>query len=122
MTRVSEKAEQAAIVELLETLGAKVYVLGTVRKHGDHPGTMQTPGLPDLLIYLRRVHRPEAAIWAQLLTVEVKARGGRLRPAQREYADLAEGAAVAHIVGGLDAVIEWLTDRGYLKAAKKGKR
>ena len=43
-----EKQIQADIVKLLETVGAAVYKIGTTRKKGDHQGTMQTPGIPDL--------------------------------------------------------------------------
>lgn len=44
--RQVEKPIQAAITHLLGMLGARVYVLGTRRKRGDHQGTRQTPGLP----------------------------------------------------------------------------
>lgn len=109
--RVSEKAEQAAIVKLLETLGAKVYVLGRPSPNDGrtHRGTGQTPGVPDLLAFLGG--------W-QLVAIEVKAKGGRLSPAQVEFQTLARQSGVNHIAGGLDAVIAWLTDRGYLKGTK----
>ena len=44
-----EKEIQANIVTLLETVGAAVYKIGTKRKKGDHQGTMQTAGIPDLV-------------------------------------------------------------------------
>ena len=47
-----EKEIQADIVKLLETVGAAVYKIGTKRKKGDHQGTMQTPGIPDLLAFV----------------------------------------------------------------------
>lgn len=47
-----EKHIQAAIHEWLELCGCRVYTIGTVRKRGDHQGTMQTPGLPDLLVFV----------------------------------------------------------------------
>ncbi len=47
-----EKAEQSDAVNVLSALG-KVYTLGTRRKKGDHQGTMQTPGISDLVVFLR---------------------------------------------------------------------
>ena len=47
-----EKEIQADIVKLLETVGAAVYKIGTTRKKGDHQGTMQTPGIPDLVAFV----------------------------------------------------------------------
>ena len=48
-----EKHVQSDIVKLLETVGAAVYKIGTTRKKGDHQGTMQTPGIPDLCAFVR---------------------------------------------------------------------
>lgn len=113
LPRVSEKVEQAHIVQLLRSIGARVYVIG-------HPspadgrafrGTGQTPGIPDLLAFLHASAREP-----ELLFVEAKARGGRLRPEQAEFQDLARRAHVSHVVGGLDAVIAWLVERHYVKA------
>lgn len=109
--RQPERIEQAGIVKLLRSLGATVYVLGMTRRRGDHPGTMQTPGLPDLLAFIRR---PDDG--PVLLAIECKAVGGRLSEAQRGFRALCQQAAVAHVVGGIDAVIAWLLERGYLKA------
>lgn len=109
LPRVSEKKEQAAIVKLLCSLGATVYVIGTVRAKGDHPGTRQTPGIPDIFAWIGR----DGCTWP--LWIEVKARGGRLRPAQAEFKMLADHAQNYHIVGGCDDVIAWLQDHGWLK-------
>ena len=75
---VPEKQIQADIVTLLETVGAAVYKIGTTRKKGDHQGTMQTPGIPDLVAFVRV---PIAAVfpdWRTLvqLWIEVKRPGG----------------------------------------------
>ena len=65
---------------LLETVGAAVYKIGTKRKKGDHQGTMQTPGIPDLLAFvtvplLRRVSmRGVSQLW-----IEVKRPGGTMQ-------------------------------------------
>ena len=118
-----ERGEQAGIVKLLRSLGAKVYTLGTTRRTGDYQGTMQSPGLPDVLAFLEttRVHgstRGDVTVCLQakqLLAVEVKAAGGRLRPEQAEFRELAIAAHVAHVVGGLDDVVAWLIAHGYLR-------
>jgi hypothetical protein len=112
LPRVSEKAEQAAIIQLLESIGATVYKLGGARRRGDFPGTMQTPGLPDLFVFL-----PDLAPWVTRwpLWIEVKASGGKLRTAQDEFRALCAVAHARHIVGGLDDVIAYLTHGGWLK-------
>ena len=103
LPRVPEKAVQAQVVQLLRQLGFRVWTLGTVRRAGDHPGTMQSPGLPDLLAFGR----------GHLLCVEVKARGGQLRPSQAAFrAECLAGPAVAHVVGGVDDVVTWLAGIG----------
>lgn len=110
--RVSEKVEQQHIVQLLRSIGAAVYVLGHPSPNDGrtHRGTGQTPGVPDLMAFM-----PE---YGPLLFIEVKAKGGRLRPEQaafRDYVVAHVGECAAHIVGGLDDVIEWLILHGWLK-------
>jgi hypothetical protein len=116
--RVPEKAEQAHIVQLLRSVGGQVYVMGTTRRRGDYAGTMQTEGIPDLMAFLPARNASEALGRAArvFLFVEVKARGGRLRPEQIEFQTCCVLADVAHITGGLDAVIAWLAERGYITA------
>lgn len=121
-----ERSEQAAITHLLRSLGAKVYTLGTTRRKSDsHFGTMQTPGLPDLIAFLkwpppgRDPRVADAAVslglTRRLLVVECKASGGRLRSAQAEFRDLALAGGIAHVVGGIDDVMAWLIANDYLK-------
>ena len=112
MPRVPERAEQAAIVRLLRTLRAEVYTLGTVRRHDDYPGTMQTPGVPDLLAFLPRGGEGRRQVW-----IEVKAVDGRLSPAQRAFRDHCREAGVDHVWGSLTAVIDWLAAEGYVRTA-----
>jgi len=112
MRRQPERAIQAHIVRLLCHVGCEVYVLGTTRQRGDYMGTMQTPGLPDLIAFLPRA--------MGVLFVEVKAPGGRLRPEQAEFRDLVLACREAHLgvhyaTGGLDAVILLLMQLGLLK-------
>ena len=110
--RQPEAAEQRAIVQLLCALGCPVWTLGTHRRHGDYHGTMQSPSLPDLLAFLPR--------GMGLLCIEVKAKGGRLRPEQEVFRNATLACAapwqVHHVVGGLDAVIGYLMSLGLLKA------
>jgi hypothetical protein len=98
-TRVSEKATQAAVVALLHKVGFRVWTIGTTRPNGDHRGTCQSPGLPDLLAFGR----------GRLLVVEVKARGGVLRPEQVAFRAECQAAGVAHVVGGVEDVWAWLS-------------
>ena len=105
-TRVPEKAVQAQIVSLLRQLGAAVYVLGTKRRRGDYQGTQQTPGLPDLCVFIR----------GRQLWIEVKAAGGRLRPEQVAFQAQCHTCGVAHVTGGVDEVLAWLVDAGIVKA------
>lgn len=107
-TRVPEKAVQQQCVALLRSLGARVWVLGTVRGKGDHPGTRQTPGVSDVIAFLR----------GSCLFLECKAAGGKLRPEQADFqeAALSCGAPVYHVVGGVNDLFAWLVDRGIIKA------
>jgi hypothetical protein len=108
-----EKYEQANGVHLLRSLGATVYVLGTRRRQGDHPGTMQTPGIPDIYAFL-----PFDATrgWtARFVWWEVKAAGGRLRPEQAHFQTLCAIADVDHVAGDVNALVAYLIRRGRLK-------
>jgi hypothetical protein len=109
--RVSEKTEQAHGVQLLRSLGAKVYVLGGHRRRGDYQGTMQTEGIADVFAFVpvRGERRLVFLVW------ECKAEGGRLRPEQREFQQLCADADLAHLVGPFDALIAWLAARGLVK-------
>lgn len=112
MRRQPERAEQRAIVRLLSLCGCQVWPIGTTRRHGDYHGTMQAPGLPDLLAFLPR--------GGGLLCVEVKAEGGRLRHDQVRFRtaclDCEAPFLVHHVVGGQDAVIAYLLELGLLRA------
>jgi len=114
--RVTEKIEQAHLIKLLRSVGGRVYVLGTRRRAEDFQGTMQTPGIGDVYALLpapplRHEDGRPCSLW-----VEVKARGGRLRPEQAAFREQCLAAGVPHVVGGLDAVIAFLVDGGWLKA------
>lgn len=103
--RVPEKVIQCQIVALLRRIGARVYVLGTRRPRGDYPGTRQTAGLPDLVAFVR----------GELVMVECKAAGGRLRPAQEDFRQACLDTGVRHLVGGVDAVLGYLVARGLVR-------
>jgi hypothetical protein len=120
-----EKAEQAHIVQLLRSIGGAVYVLGTRRRRGDHQGTMQTPGLPDVIAFLpTREHAcirlvvdgVSLPLKRLFVCVECKATGGRLRPEQRAFRDFCRDAGIQHVSGDFDAIIAWLIDFGYVQA------
>lgn len=110
--RVPEKVVQAHIVQLLRSIGGDVWVLGTKRRRGDFHGTMQTPGIGDVFAILPappRTTGPRVPVW-----VECKAAGGRLRPDQAVFRDRCREAELAHIVGGLDELIVFLAERGWV--------
>ena len=112
-----ERAEQKAILDVLKIVHAQVWVLGTVRKRGDWPGTRQTPGLPDIIASVPKL---DCGLLNKnrnrdRLEVEVKAGRGRLSYAQEHYRAHALSACIEHIVGGVDAVLAWLRTRGHLE-------
>lgn len=119
--RQPERMVQQSVMNLLRSMGAKVYTLGTTRRKGDYAGTMQSPGLPDLIVFLKR---PATAEFGdvpmpptrRLLFIECKAEGGRLRSEQIEFRGVSIAADVAHVVGGLDDVIAWLIENKHLRA------
>lgn len=113
--RVRETVVQTQIVRALRLVGARVYVLGhPPRRDQVHKGTGQTPGVPDLLVMLPASPR-EPFTQPHQLWIEVKARGGRLSPAQESFRDFCYLADVPHLVGGLDDVVQYLHDGGYIK-------
>lgn len=119
-----EKTEQASIINLVAQIGGVVYTLGSRRaqycgvcgSRTTDQGTRQTPGISDLLVYLppappRRVGRaPWVPVW-----VEVKGKGGTLTAEQVAFRDITTRAGVAHLVGGVDAVVEWLAAGGWIR-------
>lgn len=110
MRRQPERAIQSRIVALLRSVGCAVWVLGTTRRRGDYQGTMQTPGLPDVLAFLPRSQG--------VLFVEAKAPGGRLRPAQADFRACCLPLVtdrVYHVTGGLEAVVAKLATLGILR-------
>ena len=111
--RVSERVEQRHIVAALRAIGARVLTLGTVRAAGDHPGTRQSPGWPDVGAFLppsRDGRTPPHWLW-----VEVKAHRGRLRPEQVAFRADCQACGIAHVVGGLDQVLAYLVSHGYVR-------
>jgi len=121
--RVLEKTEQAHGVQLLRSIGAKVYVLGTRRSRGkscpkcgtfvpEDQGTHQTPGISDVFAILPpRAYGRRRALWW-----EAKASDGRMSPDQAEFKELCGETDLEHVVGTLDALIAGLVGLGYVKA------
>lgn len=99
---------------LLRHLGAVVYVLGTTRKRGDHPGTMQTAGLPDLLAFVPYEHG-EQRRGERLLVLEVKVPPNTTTDAQNEFALHCHDAGVAYVAGPFAAVVRWALAEGLLE-------
>jgi hypothetical protein len=120
---VPEKVEQSHIVQTLRLVHARVYVIGHApRRDQAHKGTSQTPGIPDLLVHLpaspmpmlRTLHTHAAP---HELWIEVNAHRGRLSAEQASFRDFCHLAGIAHVVGGLDEVIAYLLDHGYVSAS-----
>ncbi len=114
-----EKDIQAQIVQLLEgpLIGAKVYKLGTVRKRSDYQGTMQTPGIADLEVFLPAKLHPSGRLRPlRMLKIEVKSQKGRMSPVQQVYRQYCLKSDTAHIVGGVDEVIRWLILHRYMNS------
>lgn len=122
-----EKSEQRHIEELLTKLGAKVYHVGTHRRREDYQGTMQTPGIPDVLAFLPKpllmppgrltpAHELIFARRATIVFIEAKRRGEKIKPgsAQDEFREFCAYADVLHWTGTLDNVIAGLIAGGWL--------
>lgn len=119
MRRQPEKIEQAHIVTLLRRIGAAVYVLGhpSPADGRRHRGTGQTPGIADLYVVLPPpLYRKGCPIASVAAWIEVKAAGGRLSPEQDTFRAHCQQAGVPHLVGGLQDVIDWLAEGGWIKA------
>ena len=104
--RVPERVVQQQCVHLLRSLGGLVWVLGTTRRQGDYRGTMQTPGLPDVVFALK----------GRMGMLECKAAGGRLRPEQETFRQACQDCGVHHVVGGVDELVAWLVGQGLVRA------
>lgn len=109
----TEKQEQAAIVDLLKSIGAAVYVLGhpSPADGRTYRGTGQTPGVPDLYAFLNTVDGSSKGVG---LWIEVKRTGGRLSVYQGAFKLDCRVRDIPHVVGGVDAVIDHLEAGGWL--------
>jgi hypothetical protein len=121
-----EKVEQANILELLKTIGASWYEIGRPRarvcwyckKPSKDMGMRQTPGIPDLWVFLP-VKKNQAELWRPtFLWIEAKrAKGGRLSDEQRTFRDDCQQRGIPHVDGSYDRVVEWLQAHHFLEAA-----
>ena len=112
-----EKHEQSKIAILFRSIGSQVYVLGTRRARGDQQGTRQTPGIPDLYIWLpleRRYTRPGLLLAPKFLWFEVKAEGGRTSSAQQEFELLCTTHGHPYLRGGFDRAHAFLVQHGFI--------
>lgn len=110
--RVRETVVQGQIVRALRTIGAAVYEIGRPPHRDDaFRGLRQTPGVPDIC-----AHMPEGPQRGpHTLWIEVKAAGGKLSEAQQAFRDFCLMAGEPHIVGGLDEVLAYLREHGYIR-------
>lgn len=122
-----EKVEQAHILQLAAVIGAKYYVLGTRRSRGkacpscgtfvpEDQGTRQTPGISDLVLFLKRPPALTDYEHARLLLFwETKSSSGRRSADQDEFASWAADAGVAYGCGTYNDFIAWCVRYGYCK-------
>lgn len=110
--RIPERVVQQQVLHLLRSVGGCPYVLGTTRPKGDRPGTFMSRGWPDVGCFLPFSATGTTWHW---LWVEVKAKGGRLRPEQAVFARQCAEAGVPHVVGGVDEVLAYLRAHGYVR-------
>lgn len=141
--RPLEKVVQQNGVNLLRSLNAKPYVLGTRRgkREKDH-GTHQTPGIADVYMVLPQpmaavVTGPEARdrcqhvhaddfMWPDLGGFrsagwwEAKRPGEKREPDQVAFGEECLERGVPYVWGDLDALIAWLIAGGWLKRDQVG--
>jgi hypothetical protein len=121
-----EKTEQANIQNLVAQLGGQVYTLGTRRARvcatcgaPADMSTRQTAGLGDLVAFLPppprlREARGQRAAWVSVW-IEVKGQHGALSFEQAIFRQCCLAARVPHVVGGLDAFLEFARAGGWVK-------
>lgn len=97
-----EKEVQRDVIELFESLGC--HVIRT--SPGRRGGTFQTPGIPDLRVF---VPRKRCAFW-----FETKAANGVQSTGQITFQRLAEACGDVYIIGGTEAAIMHLRAIGLL--------
>jgi ribosomal protein S27AE len=120
-----EKVEQAQILALCAVVAEAVWTLGTRRGRGkacpacgtfvaEHQGLRQTPGHPDLVIFLRpRPGDPDGV--PALLYWETKAGRNATSADQDRFLALAARCGVAVGVGDYQAFVAYLIAAGRLK-------
>ena len=98
-----------------------IYTLGSTRasrcghcgEYSTDMSTRQTPGLSDVLAFLRppAAGQPSVGLW-----VEVKAERNRPSREQREFAAFCALAGWAHVTGGVTEVVRFLVIGGWVPA------
>jgi len=120
----SEKVVQRDCIALYVAIGCHysakdetdIYVLGTRRRRGDHQGTMQTPGICDLWVFLPAcapLAKP-GAVTPTCVWHEVKAEDGVPSEAQLRFQQKCFNRGIAHVMGGVDALTAFLIQHGFL--------
>ena len=121
-----EKVEQAQILELLKAIGASWYEIGRPRarlcwyckKPSKDLGMRQTPGIPDLWVFLPAKKNSGPFVTPTFLWIEAKrAKDGRLSDEQRDFRDECRRRGIPHVDGSYDRVVDWLQSHRFLEAA-----
>jgi hypothetical protein len=121
-----EKVEQRNTVDLLTRIGAKVYEIGRPRQQKCHAcgaqskdlGTRQTPGIPDLFVFLPigRSNGPIAR--PRYVWIEMKRQGATesdLTTEQKEFREFCRERSITRIDGAFDKVVDWLASHGFVR-------
>ena len=113
-----ERVEQTNICNLVRSIGGKVCVLGTSRRKGDHQGTMQSPGLPDLWIFMPSPKLPNShglIDHASGLWWECKSPTGTRSQEQVNFAENCLNTRTPYGYGTLTDFVHYLVAGGWLK-------
>lgn len=110
------------IKKLLNSIGAAVYVMGTIRHDGNSDDTIPIPGVSGLLLCWlpdRRIQSSGVIVSTNvpvLLFVQCMAKDAEMSPEQRIFRRWCHAAHVHHVVGDQQAVIQWLIDQRMIAA------
>lgn len=120
-----EKIEQTTGERLLDFIHAAIYRLGTRRPRGrkcskcgefvpEHQGTRQTPGLPDVLIFLKEPDNRRRLLWWEAK----RPGGGKESDDQSTFRELCAAAGIDHCLGDSEALTAWLIEHGYVRTSQ----
>lgn len=99
--------EQAAVRDLYERVGCKVYSTSSLRR------TDADPGIADHIVLCRRKRGTRLAMWWH----ESKAGAGSQTSAQKKFQQEVEACGMIYVLGGVDAASAHLVASGILLRA-----